>query len=275
MPLFRIKFWGVRGTLPVPGQATLRYGGNTSCVEVQCAGRTVILDAGTGLYPLGLAMRAKEADILLSHTHIDHLVGLLFFPPAYEAGRRLRVWAGHLLPEHRLEEVIDRLMSPPIFPLTRNDFKASMEYKDFHAGSPLEPGCWAADGITVDTLPLNHPDRATGYRVTHAGRSLCYITDIEHAQETPDAALVRFLRGADALIYDSTYTDEEFARHRGWGHSTWQQGVRLAEAAGVKKLLLFHHDPAADDATLAARQEAVTRRFPEALLTQEGMEISL
>lgn len=275
MSAFGIRFWGVRGTVPVAGRATQRYGGNTSCVEVQCGPRRIILDAGTGLYPLGVSLASGRMDLLLSHTHIDHLIGLLFFGPAYDKNSQLRIWAGNLLPEHRIEEVLDRLMSPPLFPLTRNAFKAMMEFRDFQAGARLNPECWKTDDITVDTLPLNHPDRSTGYRISYGGRALCYITDIEHVPSMLEAPLVQFLHGADALIYDATYTDEEFGQYRGWGHSTWQQAVRLAEAADVKRLFLFHHDPAAADATLDARQAVITQCFPQALLAREGMEIAL
>lgn len=271
---FTVTFRGVRGSFPITSPAMQHYGGNTSCVEVRCGGRTIVLDAGTGLYSLGNALEDRSVDLLLSHTHIDHLIGLLFFAPAYESGCHIRLWAGHLLPEGTLEEAIDRLMSPPLFPLTRRVFKARMEYRNFRAGETLGSP-FAEDGIRIETLPLNHPDRATGYRITYNGISLCYITDIEHDPNVIDESLVAFLRGADCMIYDATYDDGEFAQHAGWGHSTWQQAIRLKQAAGVEKLALFHHDPRADDATLRAREQAARAIDADILMAREGLALNL
>ncbi len=272
---FSVRFWGVRGTVPVAGALTRRYGGNTSCVELRCAGRIIIFDAGTGLKLLGDVLAEKQVDILISHTHIDHIIGLPFFMPAYDASRHLRLWAGHLLPEHTLREVIGQLMRPPLFPLTPEKFKARVQYNDFIAGDDLNAPFLREDGIRIKTLPLNHPDRATAYRVEYAGKSVCYVTDYEHKPKAIDKALVRFVGKADILIYDSTYDDKEFRRYSGWGHSTWQQGARIAKAAGVKMFVAFHHDPGASDEVLNKRAMQLKKICSGWIFAKEGMKLSL
>jgi phosphoribosyl 1,2-cyclic phosphodiesterase len=271
---FSLRFWGVRGTVPVSSATTLKYGGHTSCVEVRAGGRCFVFDAGTGLKPLGDALKDRYIDVLLSHTHIDHILGIPFFAPCYDASRHVRFWAGHLRPDYALAEVVGKIMQPPIFPLTTWDFAARVEFNDFEAGGELG-GDWEQGGIRIDTYVLAHPDRATGYRISYGGKSVCYVTDYEHTQGQLEKGLVDFVRGADVLIYDSTYTDEEFERYKGWGHSTWQQGVRLADGAGVKTLAVFHHDPDATDTVLDKRAEALNKMRPGSVIATEGNVLRL
>lgn len=272
---FTIKFWGVRGTMPTPGTRTLKYGGNTSCVQMTCGDRQLIFDAGTGLYPLGEALKAREVDIFLSHTHIDHIMGLPFFSGAYDAAYTIRIWAGHLLPEHTIQQVIGGLMSPPVFPLTLADLRSQLQFYDFTAGEDIRHAVMTDAAITIRTLPLNHPDRATAYRVEYAGHAACYVTDVEHRTHELDEKLVAFIRGADVLIYDSTFDDESFGRFVGWGHSTWQHAVRLGEAAEVKHVVLFHHDPGMDDEALDKRQALLAAMKPESYVAYEGLTLVL
>jgi phosphoribosyl 1,2-cyclic phosphodiesterase len=268
-----VRFWGVRGTVPCPGPDTVRYGGNTACVELRCGGRLLILDGGTGLRPLGEALRAQggqvEADLFLTHTHLDHILGLPFFAPAHAAETTLRLWAGNLLPGLELEAVLQRLLWAPFFPVPADLLRARLEFRDFVSGDTLHPH----PGITVRTAPLSHPDRATGYRVEHAGRSVAYVTDTEHEPGRLDANVLALVARADTMIYDTTYTDEEFPSRVGWGHSTWQEGVRLADAAGVGRLVLFHHDPSRGDAALDRIAAAAAARRPGTLVAGEGMVI--
>lgn len=257
---FSVRFWGVRGSIACPGPETIRYGGNTSCLEVMCGAKRLIFDAGTGLRALGDELMANggpvEGDIFLSHTHFDHICGIPFFKPFFVAGNDFRIWAGHLLPEQTLKRVVTEMMMAPLFPIPPEFFRANMDYRDFTVGETLEP----EPGLTIRTAPLNHPNRATGHRVEYGGRSLCYITDTSHVEGQRDEALTAFVTGADTMIYDSTYTDAEFPACSDYGHSTWQEGVRIADAAGVGKLVIFHHDPSHDDDfmdAVAAEAEAL------------------
>lgn len=163
------------------------------------------------------------------------------------------------------------LMQTPLFPLTTDNWSAKVEWHDFNAGQILEPA--HLPGVKIRTMPLAHPDRATAYRVEYAGKSACYVTDVEHIPGKPDAALIEFIKGADVLIYDSTYDDDEFENYKGWGHSTWQEATRLAKAGGIKKCVLFHHDPAKDDNALDAIASKIDNKAN--ILAREGLTLSL
>ncbi|NVO14144.1 MAG: MBL fold metallo-hydrolase [Rhodoplanes sp.] len=289
-----VRFWGVRGSVTCPGPATVRYGGNTACVEVRCGDRLVIFDAGSGLRPFGLTLSqagAKtgvagagerrsiepkaagplDADIFLSHCHLDHVWGLPFFQPAYEPGTRLRLWAGHLLPDHTLAEAIARLVGHPLFPGGGDFFRADIAFHDFRGGETLTPH----PGLTLRTGPLQHPGGGTGYRLEHGGATLAYVTDTEHRPDGLNPVVLGLAANADLLIYDCTYTDAEYPAHAGRGHSTWQHGARLAEAAGARRLAIFHHDPSHDDPTLdrVAREAEAMR--PGTLVAAEGLTLRL
>ncbi|MBI1942369.1 MAG: MBL fold metallo-hydrolase [Betaproteobacteria bacterium] len=271
---FLVRFWGVRGSIAAPGPATARYGGNTSSIEVRCGDRLILLDAGTGLRYLGIRLLAEtplEADLFFTHTHFDHVCGLPFFKPFFQPQNGFRLWAGHLAGGMTLQRVLREFMMAPLFPVPPEVFRARMEYRDFRAGDTLAP----APGIVVRTAPLNHPDGATGYRIEYGGKSVCYITDTEHVPGTPDRNVLALIAGADICIYDSMYTDEEYAQsYVGWGHSTWQEAVRLAKAAGVRQLVVFHHDPDHDDERLDAIAREVEAALPGALLAREGLVLS-
>jgi phosphoribosyl 1,2-cyclic phosphodiesterase len=269
----QVRFWGVRGSIAVPGPATARYGGNTSSLEVRCGGRLILLDAGTGLRELGLKLVSEapiDADLYFTHTHFDHVCGLPFFKPFFQTQNRFRLWAGHLS-GMTLQRVLREFMIAPLFPVPPEVFKASMEYRDFKPGDTLP----AAPGVTVKTKPLNHPDGAVGYRIEYAGKTLAYITDTEHVPGTPDKNVLALMENADVAIYDSMYTDEEYAKsYVGWGHSTWQEGVRLAKQAKVKKLVVFHHDPEHDDDKLDAIARQAEAALPGTVLAREGLTLT-
>jgi phosphoribosyl 1,2-cyclic phosphodiesterase len=273
---FSVRFWGVRGSIAAPGPATARYGGNTSSLEVRCGGRLLLLDGGTGLRYLGNALLAEaplDADLFFTHTHFDHVCGLPFFKPFFQRENSFRLWAGHLGGELNLQRVLREFMMAPLFPVPPDVFKAAIEYRDFKGGEalPLE----RAPGVTVRTAPLHHPDGATGYRIEYAGKSLCYVTDTEHVPGKPDRNVLGLMEGADIAIYDCMYTDEEFAKsYVGWGHSTWQEAVRLCKAAHVKKLVVFHHDPDHDDDRMDAIGREVAAAMPGAVVAREGMVIT-
>ena len=269
-----IRFWGVRGSIPCPGAETIRYGGNTSCVEMRCGRHVLIFDAGSGLQPLGKELvgmgRPVDVDLFYSHTHLDHILGLPFFAPGYSAGSRIRFWAGHLKPAGSdIRSVLKQMMSAPLFPVPIDIFEAKLDFRDFTAGETLTP----YTGIKLVTAPLNHPDGATGYRVEFAGKAVAYITDTEHHAGTSDPNVLHLMRGADVAIYDSTYTDEEYARHRHWGHSTWEEGVRLAKEAHCKQLVIFHHDPSHTDAMMDQIAAAAIKAKPGTVVAHEGLII--
>ena len=267
---FSVKFWGVRGSIACPGDQYQRYGGNTSCVEVRCGGEMLILDAGTGLRGLGDSLVKDgqvQGNLFLTHTHFDHINGLPFFAPLFNPRNRLKIWAGHLLPELTLHEALGKFMAAPLFPVPLQIFAANVSFHDFTAGEAIEPH---AD-IKIQTVPLNHPNKATGYRLDYGGRAICYITDTEHEKDRPDDNILGLIDRADMMIYDSTYTDEEFSRYQTWGHSTWQEGARLCDLAGVKQLVVFHHDPGHDDDFMDRVAEQAERARPGTAVAREGM----
>ena len=268
----RVRFWGVRGSIACGGDDYSRYGGNTSCIELRLGDRLVILDAGTGLRPLGAALGAPlDVDIFLTHTHVDHIQGIRFFRPLFDPTSDVRFHAGNLDYEHTLEEVLHGYMMPPLFPVPPSVFSAKVDYRCFLSGSSFELG----DGIAVRTARLNHPDGATGYRFDYQGRSFCYVTDTEHVPGEPDQRILELIEGADLVVYDCTFTDEEFPQFVGWGHSTWQEAVRLCDAANVERLIVTHHDPSHDDQFLDEVARAASAAREGTLLAREGLEVSL
>jgi phosphoribosyl 1,2-cyclic phosphodiesterase len=276
LPGLCLRFWGVRGGLPAPGPETLRYGGDTACVEVRCGGRLLILDAGSGLRRLGDALMremgcgAVRAEVLCSHTHLDHVCGLPFFGPLYQPGTRLRFWGREAPAGEALAAVLGTTLSDPLMPDLLPRVRAGLEFVAFRPGDVLTP--WP--GLAIATAAMRHPGGAVGFRIEWAGKSIVYATDTEHDPSAPpDPALLQLARGADILIYDATYTDEEYPGHAGWGHSTWQEGVRLANAAGVGRLVLFHHTPSRSDADLDGIEAAADASRPGTRAAREGMEL--
>jgi phosphoribosyl 1,2-cyclic phosphodiesterase len=269
-PEYMVRFWGVRGSIACPGPDTVRYGGNTSCVEIRCGDRLMVFDGGTGLRLLGNELmrdgRPAKLDIFYSHTHFDHICGLPFFAPCYDPKSKIRIWAGHLN-GRGIEAVLNNMMIEPLFPIPMGIFTAKLEFVDFAAGKKLAPH----RGIRLATGRLNHPNGATGYRVEYAGKTVAYITDTEHRPGGLDGNVLGLIERADLMIYDATYTDAEYPRHKDWGHSTWEEGVRLADAAGVRTLVIFHHDPGHDDAFMDGIAADAARVRPGTIVAREGL----
>jgi phosphoribosyl 1,2-cyclic phosphodiesterase len=271
---FGVRFWGVRGSIATPSPAHVGFGGNTSCIEVSAGEETIILDAGTGIRDLGLSFaerNLRRATLLLTHTHWDHINGFPFFQPFYARGHRFRIMAGHLADRGGVRPVLAGQMAGPVFPVPMETLRAEFEFEDFRGGDSYE----LAPGIQVRTAVLNHPDGATGYRIEHAGHSVCYVTDTEHEPGKPDDRILALIEGADLVIYDCTYTDAEFPDHVGWGHSTWQEGVRLCRAAHAKSLAIFHHDPSHDDAFMRQVEEEAGALWEGAIVARERVKIDL
>jgi CheY-like chemotaxis protein len=264
-------FWGVRGTLPVPGPNALRYGGNTPCVSLELArGPLLIFDAGTGIKTLSDHLMAThhsrlEAKILISHPHWDHINALPFFMPLYVRGNDIEI-LGPCQGDICVEDFIKAQMDGVYFPITAQEFGARVRYTN------LREETFKIDRVTVRTMLLNHPGHCLGYRVEYGERSVCYITDNEIYPEPSglrDAGYVSklegFISGTDTLITDCTYTDKEYRSHINWGHSPLSEVVGLAHRAGVDTLYLFHHDPDQDDDAIGAKLEEA-----RALLSELG-----
>ena len=273
---FKIKFWGVRGSIACPSPNHISIGGNTSCIEVSCGGTRIILDSGTGIRNLGhwlIRKNVHQATMLLSHVHWDHICGFPFFSPAFHKDFSLCIMAGHLSAFGGVRNVLAGQMTTPTFPVPIDALHATLSFEDFKAGDtftlPANPR------VKITTASLNHPDGATGYRIEYAGKSLCYVTDTEHVAGMPDQNILGLIEGTDLLIYDSTYTDAEFNGKIGWGHSTWQEGVRLARAANVKTLAIFHHDPDHEDQFMEKVESDARKIWSGAMVAREHMRITL
>jgi phosphoribosyl 1,2-cyclic phosphodiesterase len=270
-----LRFWGVRGSLPTPGPSTVRYGGNTLCVELRCGPHLLILDAGSGLRAFGSELLRSgvtvDADVLLSHTHLDHICGLPFFQPLFERTTAVRIWGGHLTPPDGIAAALLSSWRAPLMPDLDAVFQADITFRNFTPGDALA----LHPGLKVGTVMLNHPGNAVGFRIEWRGSSICYITDTEHPAEGLDQNLLPFVTRTDIMIYDASFTDEEYRSRVGWGHSTWRAAADLADAADVGRLVLFHHDPGHDDETLDAIAQAAEERRAGSLVAKEGMRLIL
>lgn len=286
----RVKFWGVRGSIAAPGADTALYGGNTACVDIRCDEEMIVLDAGTGLRPLGVRLGRtpgspfKNLHLLLSHFHIDHMAGLPFFSPLYQKGVTLNLYgpAGYRRP---FEKILSSFFSEEFFPVPIRKIPATLR---FH---PLGNEFLKIGPFKIHSFYVNHPGHTLGYRIQASKRSLAYVTDHEpitefqHIEKTTrkryQTRLLRALRGVDLLIHDAHFTNEEYERYRGWGHSPLGYPVRLAEEAQVKHLVLFHHSPEHRDGMLSGilkDLEHKLRRKKSRLrisLAQEGRTITL
>lgn len=269
----QVRFWGVRGSMSASGPEYAEFGGHTACVEIRCGRRLFVVDAGSGLSALGHHLGAsapEQVDLLLSHLHLDHLMGLPFFKPAVLCEERaIRTFCGNL-GGASAAEVCDRLFSSPLFPVTMEDLPSRFEHHGFRAGDALT----FPDGIRVETHPLNHPGGATAYRFRHAGNSVCYLSDLEHTDPWPDPDLTTFVSGADLVIYDGMFVDAEFPCRAGWGHSTWTKGVELCGAAGAKALAIVHHCPGRGDTALRQIEAELRAVMPTAFLARERQALA-
>ncbi|MEM6253327.1 MAG: MBL fold metallo-hydrolase [Cyanobacteria bacterium P01_D01_bin.156] len=275
---FTIHFWGVRGSIPCPGPETVRYGGNTSCIEMRVNGERLIFDGGTGLRELGqhLLMEGNpvQASLFFTHSHWDHIQGFPFFVPAFLPSNQFEVY-GVIAPNGAtIEQRLNDQMLHPNFPVPLQIMQAQLKFCDLSIGESIAIG-----DIDVTNALLNHPGEAVGYRVEWNGLVAAYITDTEHFPDRLDENVLYLAQNADVMIYDCTYTDAEYnsatSSKVGWGHSTWQEAVKIAKAANVKKLVVFHHDPLHDDDFMDDIGNKTSAEFPNSIVAREGMVLDL
>lgn len=274
---FIVRFWGVRGSIACPGPETVRYGGNTSCIEMLIGGHRLIFDGGTGLRELGLSLLREmplEANLFFTHSHWDHIQGFPFFVPAFVPGNRFYIYGAIAPNGSTIEQRLNDQMLHPNFPVPLQIMGADLKFCDIEIGETVRVG-----DIQIENALLNHPGEAVGYRVSWNGRVAAYVTDTEHFPDRLDENVLWLARDADIMIYDATYTDEEYHNERsskvGWGHSTWQEAVKVAKAANVKNLVIFHHDPIHSDDFMDKVGRDTALVFPNSIVAKEGMAIDL
>lgn len=273
----RLKIWGARGSVPAPGPEMNRYGGNTSCVEVTLAsGDTLILDAGTGIRTLGFALPPDlpKINILLTHLHLDHIQGLMFFPPCFRSDSTIRIF-GPSSPEASLEARIARYISAPLSPVEVRELPCDVSFLDAPASE------WELGGATIRAEAVTHRGPTLGYRITDGETSLCYISDHEPSLgadlaqlETEWISGYNLARDADLLIHDCQYTDDEYPGHEGWGHSRVTDALTFASRVRAKRVLLFHHDPLHTDGFLDDLLETGKRTWKELGGDPDAVEIA-
>jgi len=251
----KVRFWGTRGSIPVPGKDTIKYGGNTTCLEVTLeSGRSVIIDAGTGIRALGDYLSAKggavNLHLLITHIHWDHVSGFPFFSPIHDSTTQITV-DGFPTCMKGLKFPFDNRMSNGMFPVKFDDLKAEINYS-----AKLKKGSLEIDGVFIDTIPLQHPQGGFGFRFREGKKTFVFLTDNELTKRESDGNYpedyVSFCKDADILVHDAQYIPEEMDQRRGWGHSDYISALDLASAAHARRLILFHHDPSRKDAKVAS-----------------------
>jgi anti-anti-sigma factor len=270
----KIKFWGTRGSIPCPEPNMIKYGGDTSCVEIRVGKQMFILDAGTGLRRLGASLLADsewegKAHVLLSHTHWDHIQGFPFFVPVFMPQTQLTI-CGAFRADCRLDECLEGQMSNLYFPVKMKELPSKLKFLEM-IEETQEFG-----GVKITTRALHHPQGCFGYRIDDGKHVVVYATDTEPLPDRTNDKLLELAQGADILIHDSQYTPEEYARSKkGWGHSTWKDCVTLAAEAQVKTLVLFHHDPYHDDDAVDNMVLEARNFFPNTIGASRDLSIHL
>lgn len=279
----KVTFWGVRGSVGTSGPHVARIGGNTTCLEIEHGGERIIIDAGTGVRPLGDKLFAEAAErggpvvtnLLFTHLHWDHIQGFPFFGPAFVPGNHLSLY-GPREGDFTLEATLRRQMRPPSFPVPLEIMGADMSFTTVDHGDTFEIG-----PFTVTALGLDHPQGCLGYRIAAGNATLCFATDTEHREDGAlGDAILHLARDVDLLIHDGQYTQAEYdgrvgPPRKGWGHSTHTAAADIARAVGARGLALFHHDPSHDDDTVEAMAREVWDRFHGAIPAREGLTLEL
>jgi len=264
----RVKFWGVRGSIPTPTRENLGYGGNTTCIEVRTPAGIIVIDAGSGIRKLGSALVQEFAgepcslSVLLTHFHWDHIQGLPFFAPLYSEANEIKFHAARR--PDQIRELLEGQMSSPYYPVNFELLSAKREYVDATSGTIHR------NGLSIQPFPMNHPQGATGYRFEVDGAIVVHASDLEHGNPRTDSILREYAQNADLLIIDAQYTPVEYESKRGWGHTTWLEATRVARDAEVKQLILFHHDPTHSDEMMDQIVACACRHFENTSAAKEG-----
>lgn len=269
----KVTFWGVRGSYPQCNVAYEKVGGHTSCVGLEIGDQYIFFDAGTGIIDAGNDVVNKgvnKVNLLISHAHADHISGLAFFKPIHNPNFELSIIAGGMLSkpsvERSIEDILSTVVSPPYFPIPWSQIACKKTYLDVPMGSQFSLG-----HLKVSTFALDHPGGSAGYRVELGDKSICYISDTGHTPGKINHSLVEFIQRTNLMIYDATFTEEEFAKKSNWGHSTWNQAVALAKAAAIGELALYHHDPDHDDQFMADMESQARAQFSRTYVARQGM----
>jgi len=298
--MLSVRFWGVRGSLPSPGRETVIYGGNTSCIEIRADERLIIIDLGSGIRPLGDWLAANDlvkngkikADIFLTHTHWDHVMGFPMFRPIYIPGTELNITGPMTMDNDTLKSIFENQLSYNYWPVRAQELAAKIEYNQIKE-TTLELG----DGLTISSKYLNHPIFCFGYRVSYQGKSIATVYDHEPfsnlfaansdndidkeammegeiAAAEENEKIRQFIKGADIVIHDAQYTQDEYVKHVGWGHCSYEHTVQAATGLGIKKLVLFHHEPSRTDSQLEELEKGFENNTePQILMAREGLTL--
>lgn len=270
-----LRFWGVRGSTPTPQKENLRYGGNTSCVELRTRDGIFVFDCGTGFRLLGHSLRKEfgklpiKARVFLSHYHWDHIQGMPFFTPLYSRDNHF-IFHSFRSMEMNVRQALEEQMINPYFPVNMNAMEAKRHFLEIGESKT------SYDSLTVISKRLNHPQGCMGFRIEHRGKTIVYATDNEPGDAAGDQNVRALAQGADVFIYDSQYTPHEYeTAKKSWGHSTWQEAVNIAREAEVKRLVLFHHDPDHDDRDIDAILRNARKQFQATVAAKEGLTLKM
>jgi len=270
------RFWGVRGSTPTPQRENMRYGGNTSCIELRTdSAEVLILDGGTGIRLLGKKLeeefggRPIKGHIFFSHFHLDHIQGIPFFGPLYNPKNHFTFYFADRHDAQLVLDAISGIMASPYFPVDMSNLPCGRDYIS------LAEGRLNVANTTIDVLPLNHPQGSFGFRVMQNEKTLTYCTDVELGVEWSDANVRRLAQDADIFIVDAQYTPQDLPAHKGWGHSSWKQAVEIGKAANAAQIALFHYSPNYEDTIIDAMVENGKKDHPGVIATWEGLEVTI
>jgi phosphoribosyl 1,2-cyclic phosphodiesterase len=272
----RVRFWGVRGSTPTPQKENMGFGGNTSCTEVRTSGNEILIfDGGTGIRLLGKQLEQEfcgkpiRAHIFFSHFHLDHIQGVPFFRPLYDARNHFTFYFAGRHDANLVMDALAGMMANPYFPVDMSRLPCSRDYVD------LAEGTFRVADTKILVLPLNHPQGCFGYRIMQNGKVVTYCTDVEHGVEWSDANVKELAKNTDFFIVDSQYTPEELPDHVGWGHGSWKQAIEIGTAVGAKQIALYHHDPYHEDTTVEGILQDARKCHPNVIAAREGLEVTI